>query len=92
MTRKMEKALLEKAELKRNDAPREEEQEETALDTEAAVKDEDTDLQFMDVLQVKDSRKDYAKYRPYFLHVPVDKVRKTFKNTTQFATNVVSGI
>jgi hypothetical protein len=29
--------------------------------------------------------------RPYFLHVDVDKVRKTFQRTTQFATNVMSG-
>ena len=34
---------------------------------------------------------DYKKYRPYFLHVPVEKIRKTFQNTTQFATNIMSG-
>jgi hypothetical protein len=33
----------------------------------------------------------YEKYRPYFLHVPVEKVRRTFQNTTQFASNVMSG-
>ena len=35
--------------------------------------------------------KDYTKYRPYFLHVPDEKIRKTFENTTQWATNVMSG-
>ena len=34
---------------------------------------------------------DYSKYRPYFLHVDVDKIRKTFQRTTQFATNVMAG-
>jgi hypothetical protein len=29
--------------------------------------------------------------RPYLLHVDVDKVRKTFQRTTQFATNVMFG-
>ena len=29
---------------------------------------------------------DYKKMRPYFLHVSEDKVRRTFKSTTQFAT------
>ena len=27
---------------------------------------------------------DYEKYRPYFLHVPQEKVMKTFQNTTQW--------
>ena len=34
---------------------------------------------------------DYNKYRPYFLHVPVEKIRHTFQRTTQYATNVMSG-
>ena len=34
---------------------------------------------------------DYEKYRPYFLHVPVEKVKQTFLHSTQFATNVMSG-
>ena len=34
---------------------------------------------------------DYSQCRPYFLHVDVDKVRKTFQRTTQFATNVMAG-
>jgi hypothetical protein len=99
VTRRIKKILLqkeakEKGRSKDDDTPRgeEEEEEKTPIDTEAAVKDEDTDLQFTDTSQVKDSRKDYTKYRPYFLHVPVDKLQKTFENTSQFATNVVSGI
>ena len=35
---------------------------------------------------------DYEKYRPYFRHVPQEKVMKTFQNTTQWALNVMSGI
>lgn len=34
---------------------------------------------------------DYERYRPYFLHVPIEKIRKTFERTTQHASNVVSG-
>ena len=34
---------------------------------------------------------DYSKYRPYFLFVPIDKVKKTFENSTQFAAHVLSG-
>ena len=33
----------------------------------------------------------YEQFRPYFLHAPIEKIRKTFENTTQFAANVVSG-
>ena len=40
---------------------------------------------------VKPLKIDYQKWRPYLLHVPIEKVRQTFKNTTQHATNVVSG-
>ena len=34
---------------------------------------------------------DYEKYRPFFLHVPKEKVRRTFEATTRYATNVMSG-
>ena len=34
---------------------------------------------------------DYNKYRAHFLHAPVEKIRRTFQNTTQYATNVMSG-
>ena len=40
---------------------------------------------------LKIRRKNYERYRPYFLHVPVEKVKKTFENTTQHAARVVSG-
>ena len=36
-------------------------------------------------------RRDYKKYLPHFLYVPLEKIRKTFENTTQYATNVMSG-
>ena len=41
---------------------------------------------------VKPKPVDYERYRPYFLHVPIEKVRKTFENTTQYAANVMSGL
>ncbi len=34
---------------------------------------------------------DYARLRPYFLLVDVEKVQRTFQASTQFATNVVAG-
>ena len=34
---------------------------------------------------------DYSKYRAQFLHVPVEKIRKTFQSTTQNAVTVMSG-
>ena len=40
---------------------------------------------------IKPVKIDYNKFRPYFLHVPIEKIRKTFENTTQHAVNVVSG-
>ena len=33
----------------------------------------------------------YEQYRPFFLHVPVEKIRRTFEGTTQNAQNVMSG-
>ena len=41
--------------------------------------------------ETKAKRFDYNKFRPYFLHIPLDKMRKTFENTTQFATKIISG-
>lgn len=41
--------------------------------------------------QVKPAPIDYEKWRPYFLHAKLEKVRKTFENTTQFSSNVLSG-
>jgi len=40
--------------------------------------------------KVKPAAVDYEKFRPYFLYVPVEKVQKTFENTTRFAVNVPS--
>ena len=48
-------------------------------------------LQVHPETEVKPKRIDYDKYRPYFLHVPREKVQKTFENSTQFATSIVSG-
>lgn len=40
---------------------------------------------------VKKKRIDYEKFRPYFLDVPIEKIRQTFRVTTQFATSVLAG-
>ena len=44
-----------------------------------------------DPLEVSKKKIDYDEYRPYFIHADKEKIRKTFQNTTQFATNVMSG-
>ena len=41
--------------------------------------------------EVKKRRVNYEKCKPYFCHAPLDKIRRTFENTTQFATNIMSG-
>ena len=41
--------------------------------------------------EVKPKPVDYRKYAPFFLHVPVDKIRRTFERTTQNALTVQSG-
>jgi hypothetical protein len=48
-------------------------------------------LESIPPIEIKQRPFDYLKYRPYFLHVPPEKIRKTFQVTTQFATNVMSG-
>jgi hypothetical protein len=42
-------------------------------------------------LESKKKEIDYQRFQPYFLNVPVKKVKRTFKNTTQYATNVMAG-
>jgi hypothetical protein len=42
-------------------------------------------------LESKKKEIDYQRFQPYFLNVPVEKVKKTFKNTTQYAMNVMAG-
>ena len=42
-------------------------------------------------LETKIKKIDYEKYRAQFLHVPVEKIRRTFQSTTQNAANVYSG-
>jgi hypothetical protein len=44
-----------------------------------------------DPVEIKKKPIDYAKYRPYFLHVSDEKLSQTFKNTTQHAVNVMAG-
>jgi hypothetical protein len=59
--------------------------------TDHAIAGEDTPLQYTSLPETKEKKENYEQYRPYFLHVPVEKIRKTFENTTQHATNIVSG-
>ncbi|CAB9531892.1 hypothetical protein SEMRO_4203_G353371.1 [Seminavis robusta] len=42
-------------------------------------------------VEVAPKRIDYSQYFSFFLHVPVDKIRRTFDTTTQNAQNVMSG-
>ena len=42
-------------------------------------------------IEVKPKPIDFNRLRPYFLHVPIEKIRRTFQATTQYATNVMSG-
>ena len=41
--------------------------------------------------RTKTTKIDYQKYRPFFLFAPVATIKKTFENTTQYASNVLSG-
>jgi hypothetical protein len=59
--------------------------------TDQAVGENSTPLQYTSLPEVKEKKENYKQYQPYFLHVPVEKIRKTFENTTQHATNIVSG-
>jgi hypothetical protein len=59
--------------------------------TDQAVEENSTPLQYTSLPEVKEKKENYKQYRPYFLHVPVEKIRKTFENTTPHATNIVSG-
>ncbi len=54
------------------------------------LNDEDDELEAGPITQRK-SKIDYRTYAPYFLQVSEEKIRKTFENTTQFATNVLAG-
>jgi hypothetical protein len=59
--------------------------------TDQAVAEKSTPLLYTSLPKTKERKENYKQYRPYFLHVPIKKIRKTFKNTTQHATNIVSG-
>lgn len=49
------------------------------------------DRYIIDEHNVKLSPINYESYRPYFLGVSTEKVKKTFENTTEWATNVIAG-
>jgi hypothetical protein len=50
--------------------------------TDQAVAGENTPLQYTSLPETKEKKENYEQYRPYFLHVPIKKIRKTFENTT----------
>ena len=54
------------------------------------VDEEQEDLESMAV-NTRPKPPDYAKYQHKFLNVPIEKIQKTFKNTTQYATGVIAG-
>ena len=60
-------------------------------DTNDQTKDETTVEVPSSTSEIKPRQLDYKKYSPFFLHVPVEKIRKTFQRTTQFSTNIISG-
>jgi hypothetical protein len=59
--------------------------------TDRVVGENSTPLHYTSLPEVKEKKENYEQDRSYFLHVPVKKIRKTFENTTQHATNIVSG-
>ena len=59
--------------------------------TEPEDGDNDTEIEVNPPKEQQVAKINYEKYRPYFLHVPVEKVKQTFLHSTQFATNVMSG-
>ena len=52
---------------------------------------DDTPAEVVPAVEIQPKPVDYRKYLPFFLHVPLEKIRKTFERTTQYATNVMSG-
>ena len=53
--------------------------------------DGEDDIEATPPVETKPRPIDYSKYRPNFLHVPTDKIRRTFAATTQNAAHVISG-
>ena len=53
--------------------------------------DSETVISASEPREVKKKPIDYERYKPYFLHVPIEKIRMTFSNSTQDAVNVMSG-
>ena len=54
--------------------------------------DEDPDCEANPPVETKSKPIDYSKYRAQFLHVPIEKIRRTFQSTTQNAAQVVAGV
>ena len=52
---------------------------------------EDPIIEFTRIGEIKRKPIDIKQYRPYFLHVPDEVIRQTFKNTTQYASSIMSG-
>ena len=72
--------------------------ETVATEDETVFSDEDDDQSIDTPIMIVNEPRDvkgkpfnYDALRPYFLHAPREKVRKTFENTTQHAANAISG-
>jgi len=59
--------------------------------TEVLDDDEEDGIKVYPPTETKPKPIDYSKYRAQFLHVPVEKIRRTFQATTQNAAHVISG-
>jgi len=55
------------------------------------IQDDQPTIESSKPREVKPKPIDYERYRPYLLHVPIEKIRRTFQNTTQHATNIMAG-
>ena len=62
-------------------------------DHDIATHSEETEpIEVTPPVEQKKSKVDYEKLRKYFLFAPLEKVRRTIENTTQFARNIMAGI
>ena len=65
--------------------------ETVATADETDVSDDEESVRVTGPVDCKGKPFDYDTLRPYFLHAPKEKIQHTFKNTTQYAANIVSG-
>ena len=62
------------------------------VDADFPSEQEDEDqLEVVLPIKLRQRKVDYDKFKPYLLHAPREKIRRTFEVTTQNATNVMAG-